>query len=767
MRFWEYPLNIQAYDSTTNTWSEKKFETKKEHISYIEAQFKTEPQFYKLKNTAKWQEAGAFYTKTQKESGKLNFEGGRYHDFRKNSPAEVKWRNTEKDRMKNGVIYDDIFVPGFYYFYINYCPIFDDVLAKKRFADVWDGDLWYMQYVMLAILKGRHVGGVKGRQKGYSYKHMAILYWCYMWFESTVNTVGGYLEDLIKKSWRYLEGYRAHLNAHTVWKRGPVEPKSLLWEEKSMTKANIPKGLLSKLAGVTFKQREDNDVGGPQTFFNYEEPGLSPTILGTLEFIRPAVEKGSLTTGTMIACGSVGKLEDAEGMKEIFYKPRDYNFLPVKNVWDTKSEECCIFISEAYNMIGADDDEDDPESTGRPFMDKDGNSDVELSLRWIRRKKEQLKKSKKKAHLKKLAESQKCTTPQEAFDERSNSEWPVAKMRLQQERIQEKWDKKLWEFEPIKGLMEEKLDGSYFLNPNPEGGLPQEHQWPINPEWDDKRGVACMFEPPVENPAFYTYFACVDAVEVDETSTSESVASLSIYKRSVRVLYTDEKGMERSRIEGDKLVYSYNGRFKTPDETNEQMWMAIKIYNAFCYPERNKPNFINWMKRNGHAHFLAKEGDVPMFKDMNTKAGSFENNSKYGFHTGDKTEIWKLFKATAKEYFQTEYGTNQFNTKTGEEVIIAVYTGINRIDDYWLLEEFCNHMEGKNGNFDRMISFMGSLFIAKTWDQNLTIPVVDERKQKEKKEEYRPPKSKMLIGGGGMRINRPRDGRPRKPKSML
>lgn len=756
--FWQYPLKVQAYTSSTDAWYTKEFSNQEEHINFIENQWPDEPHLYKLSNTKKWKETGQVYTDTQKATGKPNFEGGRYHSFVPNSIKHKQWKFTERDRIINGVIYDGIYLPGFYYWYLNFCPIYDDLQKKKRFADVWDGDLWYMQHVMLCILTGKHVGGVKGRQKGYSFKHMAILYWSYCWFEGSVNTVGAYAEDLVTKSWRFLEGYRNHINAYTTWRRGPSIPKALRWKEEQMDEMGIPQGLGSKLSGVTFKQRPDNDVGGSQTFFNYEEPGVSPTILETLEFVRPALEKGSETTGIIIACGSVGKLDDAEGLKELFYKPEDYNFRSVKNVWDTKNvvDRCGIFISEAYNMIGY--DKDGLVEKGRHFMDADGNSDVEFALKWIEAAKEKNKNSKKKLSLKKLADSQKCISPQEAFDERTVSEFPIEEIKKQQDRILHKNAKNLWDYKPQKGLLEEK-DGNIIFNTNPEGGLPPEHEYPINPEWEDKRGVCTMYEPPDPNPEMYTYFACVDAVEVDVTETSNSVASLDIFKTAIQVTYKDSSGKIQTRTEGDKLVFTYRGRFNTAKKTNEQMWRALRLYNAFCYPERNKPNFINYMREIGKAErYLAKESDVPMFKDLNIRSGHLANNSKFGFNKGDNTEIWKHFKATAKEYFFTEYG------RAGDNDEGKIYTGIDRIDDYWLLEEFRKFVEGK-GNYDRLISFMGALFICKIYQQNRFIKKRNEVKEEKQEETKKERKSISLIGGGFSR--RQQYPRHRKSISMI
>lgn len=735
--FWKFPLKVQAYTSQTDSWYTKEFATKKDFTAYIQDQFKEEPQFYKLKNTKKWKEVGQHYADTV---CRPNFEGGRYHNFSDGSAKFNHWYDTERDKIKNGVIYDDLYIPPFYHWYLNFCPIYNDFTKLKQFADVWDGDLWYFHYCMLCILKGKHIGGVKGRQKGYSFKHMAILYWAYCWFENSVVTVGAYDEKLVKKSWRFLGFYREHINSNTEWIRGPQIPKALEWNEVQYDENSKPHGLGSILKGVTFKQSPFNDVGGSQTFFNYEEPGVSPTLLETIEAQRPALEKGSVTTGYIIACGSVGELEDAEGIKEIFYKPRDYNFLPVKNVWDKKSgiKECCIFISEAYNMIGEDvslNEEEDPylsEYTGRPFIDADGNSDVELAKAWIERQSRIRKDSKKKSSLKQIAESQKCTSPEQAFAQRSKSEWPTELMSTHQQRLDMATERDSLTFKPLKGLLYEDKDGLVTLKTTE---IPEEHGYPINAEWEDKRGVVTIYEQPVSTkPEFKLYFGGLDPVEAEVTTTSQSVLSLYIYKAPHSVEYRDAKGNLQTRIEGDKIVASYVGRFDSIEKTNEQAWLLIKMYNAFTIVERNKPNFISYMQRNGRAEmYLAKEKDFPMFKDLPIDV-QLREGGKFGFHKGKlKTteekdnSAWKYMKDIAKEYFSMEYGTESFTNSAGIEEVVKIYRGIDRIPDRWLLEEFIQ--DNGKVNVDRIISFLAALFLCKITFQSIPMKRVNEVKE--------------------------------------
>ena len=103
---------------------------------------------------------------------------------------------------------------------------------------------------------------------------------------------------------------------------------------------------------------------------------------------------------------------------------------------------------------------------------------------------------------------------------------------------------------------------------------------------------------PEENPKWLTYFAGVDTVEVDETSTSESIMTVDIYMRSVKIKYKEGNEV-KTRIEGGKIVATFRGRYNPVEKGNEQAWFLIKLFNAFTYVERSKPNFINYMKRNG------------------------------------------------------------------------------------------------------------------------------------------------------------------------
>ena len=721
--FWTFPLKVQRLNTKTDELDYLTFDNQEKFIIYLYSRFKI-PGEYNLKNTHRWKDAGNAYANSVTRP---NFEGGQYTPYIKGTHKYKQYWRNEREKVLNGYIVDDQYIPPFYYWYLNFCPIYNDVIKKKCLGDVWDSDLWFFQYIMLCMLQGKHAAVVKARQRGYSFKIMALLYWCYSWHEGSVNTIGAYKEEYTLKSWRFLEFYRKHLNANTYWRRGPVVPKSLEWYERTQLVDGSYHGLDSKLSATTFKVSPENGVGGSQTIFFYEEAGIAPKLLETVGYVRPALEKGSKTTGIIILSGSVGDLEDCKDLKEVFYRPDSHNFLSIDNIWDKKSgyNKCGLFVSEAYNLAG--------------FIDNEGNSLISEALEFIKKNNEKVKSIKRK-DLAQLDISQKPTSPEEAFDQRKISEFPIEELQRQQERINIKDEKNLWKYKPLKCTLYEDDNGKIQVNTR---NLPDEHKYPIIPTWEDKRGVVTIYQPPEQQPKFHTYFAGVDTVEVDETTTSESVMSVDIYQRMVKVRYKDADGKIRTRVEGGKIVATYRGRHTPIEKSNEQAWFLIKMYNALSYVERSKPNFINYMKRNGRAEmFLAKESDVQISKDLNLE--NYGSKSNYGFIISATNNMMRILKSTVKEYFATEF--DRIEDSSGQ--VTKLITGIDKTDDYWLLEEYIQYND-KSGNYDRVISHAAALTLGKVYENEFGIPTINEVKEDDVRKQEKIVKPINLLGGSG------------------
>lgn len=693
MRFFQFPIKIPTYTSSTDTWSETTFNTLEEFKKFVWSKFKI-PGNYNLKNTAKWKEMGETYTKS---CTRPNLEGGKYSPFMKGTSSYIKFWMFERDKSKKGVIFDDEYVPPFYYFYLNYCPFQDDVRGKKGFALVHDNDLYFFLYLMLCILEGKHAVVLKARQKGYSLKIMAVLYWSYVWFEGTVNTIGAIDEEKVKKSWRFLERYKAHCDKNTdsAFKRGPQKPKILDWIERTELKDGGYIGNESAIKGTTFQKSFEQGVGGAQTFFFYEEAGITPTMLKTIGYIRPALEKGSLVTGTIICSGALGELDDAEDLKEIFYNPGSHKFLSVTNIWDRDpvraGGQCGLFVSEAYNMEGHD------EETGKPFYDSEGNTDLELSMKFINAEKEKAKLSGKSAELAQLDISQKITSPEEGFAARTEGFFPGRILKPRKDRMSIDKPKVIHceLYEDRDGVIRwTHIDRSPII------------QFPYKGKADeDKRGAVCIHElPQIEKgeiePTARMYFAGVDPIQTDITTTSESLFCIYIFKNMTRVKYKDpETGDIKIKNEGYKPVAWYIGRYDDRKQTNEQAEFLLRMYNAYALVENNVTSFIDHMrgKNMDHKYLMpaaeAKKiwGEDVVYEDSTQRA--------YGIYMSPNGKLRQLLLNKEKDYVQDQLDVIR---KPDGQPVRTVY-GCDRISDEGLINELLAYE--RRHNTDRLVAF--------------------------------------------------------------
>ena len=84
-----------------------------------------------------------------------------------------------------------------------------------------------------------------------------------------------------------------------------------------------------------------------------------------------------------------------------------------------------------------------------------------------------------------------------------------------------------------------------------------------------------VWERPVKNPEFGTYYASIDPVSEGKTTTSDSLCSIFVYKNPVEVTRETKIGLE-SFIERDKIVASWCGRYDDINKTHEQLEMIIE-----------------------------------------------------------------------------------------------------------------------------------------------------------------------------------------------
>lgn len=694
----EFPLNIPTYDSSTEEWTVTTFNSKQEFTLFVWSKFK-KPGEYKLKNTRLWrQEYQRFKEK------------GFYTNTIKGTPQFQKYWSTEKDKVLKGVIIDGFYIPPFYYLYLNFLPIYNKVEGKFIAPNIWDSDLHFMLYITLCILVGKHAAVVKTRQRGYSYKIMAILYWSYMWFEGSVNTIGASDEEYVKKTWKYVDQYRQFIHKYTAWRRGPQVPKALDWMERTLTSEGDYVGLGSSLSGTTFKQSPSKGVGGPQKFFFYEESGIAPTLLKTIEYIRPAIEEGNTATGTIIISGSVGELKDCEPLKKISKNPEAYNFLGVDPTHEDDKiyVKTCLFIPDSWNRYG--------------YMDEDGNSLVDEAMADILEGRKYAKDFKSLEDYQ-LQVSQKPLSLKEAFAFRADSYFPQAILASQIERIGIE--------KPRLTTVElfEKEDGKIAFTTNTEAVAIQ--NFPMTAT-DNIKGAVVIREFPEENAGFLTYFAGVDPISTDKTTTSESLFSVYIFKNVTETEYKDEEGNKKIKVTGFMPVAWYTGRMDDLKQTNTIGEHLIRFYNAFTVVESNVQSFINHMQQRGLQRYLATKADIPFIGELGANR---EVHKQYGVHMTPLIKNYIL--SNVKEYITDEL---DYLFKNDGSRLRTIH-GVERIQDIPLLEEIKQWHESLNT--DRLIAFGLAQSMAKVYMVN---GIVNRKSEIKEKQEFIKAQGRSFFG---------------------
>lgn len=666
--------SVPTYSSKTKKWTTTSFESRQEFAEFVRSKF-IPPGELKLHDTDSWRQAAIMYETK-----------GFYSEAPLKSRDYVDFWNLEKDKCTNGVIVDEFYLTRYYYFWINYLPINDKRVNKLKFSDIWDSQYYFFIYEMLCELEFKYSVVVKKRQWGSTFQHLAILINDVFFEQGYINKIGASDEEYLLANWSILEEYRTFLNTHTAWYR-PFNPdKTLNWQQRWEVKKGGRKsftGNSSILKGVNLKMSPTKGVGGKNNKFYYEEAGITKTMSKTFQYIDPALKIGAITTGIFMAGGSVGELDQCEDLKKMAFNPDGNNILAVENTFEEFPEikNICFFVPEYWSMP--------------PFIDKDGNSQIEEAREWCDNERNKLRKFSSPEDYR-MYISQHPYNLSEAFAWRKESIFSQAKLLRQQERIDS--DKLYGDAIELEssatGKMEYKLSDLTPIRKFPLG------------EKDDKYGCINVWEFPPENPKWLTYFAGIDPIATDKTTTSPSLFSIFIFKNLVERTYIDKQdNSQKTKLEGYEVVASYTGRYDDMKRTNEIAEKLIIWYNAMAAVENNVPSFINHMQQKGLQRHLATKDQLSFVTELKTNR---EVYSPWGFKTNNTIKTY--FIDIINEYINEELDIVR-NKETGK-IYRTVY-GVERIKDYALLEELKQYHDKLNT--DRFIAFGAGLALMKAF----------------------------------------------------
>jgi len=686
----EYNIPTYGNPKAKELWSTTKFSSRKDFYDFVKSTFK-EPGKYNLDESSKLfnQEARSF----RKNNDIYCMATYRSKDF-------IEYWDHEKEKCRKGVIIHNnkrvFYLPRDYYMWINFLPIYDKIKKKFDFPLVWDVQLHMSLYECLAELDYKHASILKKRQIASSYYHMGKFI-NQIWFEEgPILKIGASLKDYINinGSWKFLDEYKAFLNTNTGWYR-PMNPsKVLTWQQKIETTQNGRKqevGLKGMIQGMSFEQSATKGVGGPCTYFFYEEAGIAPQMDKTFEFVRPAMQAGDITTGMFIAAGSVGKLEDCKPLEDFTRYPTENGIYAVDtDLLDDKGSigKSGLFIPEQWGMP--------------PHIDENGNSLVEDALKSLDETFARWKKD-LRPELYQLRISQHPRNIEEALMAREESIFPLNLVENQTRNIEEKE----YPYELI--TLDETLDGEISIKKTNKAPI---STFPIKLNQEDKTGSIVVWERPDKDPAWGQYLASIDPVSEGKTTTSESLCSIYVYKTATEVKRYTEDGIENF-IEGDKIVAAWCGRFDDINETHKRLRLIIEWYNAWTIVENNISLFILYMIKERKQNYLVPKNQMLFLKEAQANKNVYQEfgwkNTGTIFKTNLLSHLIEWLKEVVDEDIE-EDGT-----------IIKKYYGIRRLPDPMALIEMKAYRPGVN--VDRLIALAALIAFVKIQQSNVHKPL--------------------------------------------
>lgn len=610
----------------------------------------------KLTGTDKFREEALKFEKQKK-----------YCLYPKGTYAHKEYWQEQHRRCLEGYKVNDLWIPGSYYFYLNFSPILakNEKTGRKQqeFARFTDVDLEYFLIIERARKEKKGVILLKPRRTGFSFKNSRLAVHEYNFYRDAKCIIAAHENKLSTYTMNMaLEGLN-FLDSHTEWKkqRNPDTKEYVKARYKELKDGiEVWKGNNSEIFTLTFKDNPMAAIGKSANLFFWEECGKFPQLLSSYNLSEPCWKDGNDMSGIPILYGTGGDMEKStREFSEMFYAPEKYNLLAFDNIWEEerKGKQCGWFIPASRMRFG--------EYQGIPMVDKDGNSNIELATQDILDLRE-IKKSGSDSKAFEDVLTQYPLTPSEAFLQKTYNRFPTADLLARQARLQT--DESITNANYIGELIINE-EGKVEWKLNPE--LKPISNFPLSKE-DETEGCVLIFEMPYEDELgqvpYGRYISGCDPYAQDEAGSSDSLGSIFIYDKITK-----------------RIVAEYTARPKTMNIYYENARKLLKFYNAVCLYENAIPGFYQYLDSKNESYLLMDQPEY--IKDI--IQNSNVNRTK-GMHmtSGIKEHGEDLINAWLREQYEAD-----------SDVL-----NLHKIRSITLIQELVGYCEDKN--FDRVMAFM-------------------------------------------------------------
>jgi hypothetical protein len=569
----------------------------------------------------------------------------------------------EARRCREGFVRqsDGEWIPGNYYFQLNYAPLLRAEIIKgtkqadrlEGFPYVYDADYWFFHYCEQARAQGKHGANLKRRGCGYSVKASNMLAKNFILGDTTkakkkvksfaiANEKEYLIKDGILNKFVNVIDWNA---THTPWPRVRSLKDSLNDMHWRMGRKDNVRGtevgVLNEVMGVTLKNDPQKARGKRGALVLWEEAGKFSDFLTAWKIAQPSVEESGFAFGFMMAGGTGGVEGGAfEGLEEIFYNSAGYNIMSMPNVFDKNTNgkgQCAFFFGTYLNFRGK--------------MDKNGNSDVIGALIEINKNRAKVKYGSSDTNTIVQTKAEEPITPQEAIMRTEGSAFPVADLRDYLEDIMpnmERFVDSHW----VGSLSYDEAGFTKWINNADQRPI---REFPFKVKGSvSSDGAVEIFEMPNKdrdgNVFQNRYIGGIDPIDNDYT-IGGSLASIIIFD-----LWTD------------KIVAEYTGRPRLADEFYETCLRLTSFYNAQSNYENNLKGLFSYFSNHNALYLLADSPEI--LRDMDiVKSALFGNRAK---GTRTTKEVIKLGKTLQRQWQLTPYEEERYDEDSGESKTFTI-----------------------------------------------------------------------------------------------
>lgn len=531
-----------------------------------------------------------------RQSALFFLENGVYTHLRPNSNPNSGYRkfwDRERDRIYNGMLResDGMWIPGFLYWFLNYCPMMINIykkgqkkaIRKESFGLFFEGIWLRFLYLYQARENGHHAAELAKRGCGKSYSLAAIMSHNLIVGESeeskrrTITVLTAYQKEYLKDdkdgTLSKFVPILSHSVSNTPFPRLFLKQSSneMTWQMGYKDEYGTFQGSLNQVIGVSAKDDSDK-LRGKRGWILYEEFGNFNGLLELYDVTRKSVEEGDYTYACMYLIGTANNKEsNFQSAKTLLYAPVSYNIQEIKNVYDKKGQgkDNFAFFFPAYlNRAGC--------------FNKDGISDVVEALLQILNNRYKAKYGADPTSvLRVIAEDP--ITPAEAIIKVKDAYFNVQALN---ERAQQ--------LDTNPRLYDDIYVGELYLDSKGEVSFRPTSDQPIRkyPVDNDTRGALEIYTMPQKDKSgkvFSNRYICGQDPVDNDVAESASLSSCFVFD-----LFTDT------------IVAEYTGRNPYANDNFEITRLLCLFYNAKCLYESNKKGIFAYFESKKSTYLLAE-----------------------------------------------------------------------------------------------------------------------------------------------------------------